>query len=160
MILPSFFALARFPATACNSNHGVTLIWRYPAVPGRERHRWLGMVRGDPFIFHGILPRYIRGKMEKGRWEVREADGHSFFSRWKNHTGVYERYYCLIYVYDDRALFLRFPGKKEYRFLRIIHFGINLSSFLYCFPRAFPILPHFYTVTSYLCRERGGRGER
>ena len=45
---------------------------------------------------------------------MREADGHPFFSRWKNHiVEVYERHYCLIYVYDDRALFLRFSGKKE-----------------------------------------------
>jgi len=72
---------------------------------------------------------------------------------------VYERYYCLIYVYDDRALFLRFPGKKEYRFLRIIHFGINLSSGPLLFP-AFLIFPHLYTVTNYLFAERERERER
>jgi len=58
-------------------------------LPGRFRARTAPLTRRGAAIlsfFTGILPRYIRGKMEKGWWGVREADGHLFFSRWKNHT--------------------------------------------------------------------------
>lgn len=142
-----------YPSCRLIPSHRVTLIRPFPT-------RMIPLTRRDasaPFIFHGDPSAKYRVK----RGEERTFP---FFSRRKNHTvEVYKRRYCLIYVYDVARLFLC-PRQERISFSRIIHFRVNQSSLLYCFPPPRSPSPPLvctsqfiyamYTVTIYLCKQR------